>query len=454
VKKSLLERILKTIRRYDLLESGDRVLAAVSGGADSVFLLHALIELRDRFDLTLALAHLNHGIRGEEGDADENFVRSLALDLDLPFFSKKEPVEDFAVENRVGVEEAGRILRYAFLEETLRLWKGTRIATGHTRTDSCETIFLNLLRGSGPRGLSGIPTRRDAVIRPIIGLTREEIEGELRDLGIRYKVDKTNLTVSYRRNYLRNVVFPGLEREFPGFSDRVTRTGEMLREENDFLQGFVRRELQKVRKRSPEGEVILDRVRLLSYHSSVRRWMAHLLLDLGYEQSRAFDRLLMRGGRLSLRDRWKVEVSEGDVRIYRKDRRWRGIRELGEGATLEIPSLNLEIRASRVRRRRTGDPLRVFIPLSMVSTPLTVRTRRRGDSIEIPRVGRKSLKKLFIDRKVPRWRRVLIPLVLSGDTILWVISVDTGFEERTETNGFLKLEVKRHDDRKFWVFDP
>jgi tRNA(Ile)-lysidine synthase len=454
VKKALLETILDTVRRFDLLSPCDRVLLAVSGGGDSVFLLHALLELRTHFDLTLAVAHLNHGIRGEEGDADESYVRKLARRHSLDFFSRREDVPAYSTEHGIGVEEAGRILRYAFFDECLRSWKGTRIATGHTRTDSAETIFLNLLRGSGPRGLSGIPPRRDAIIRPLIALNRDEIASELERQGIDYKTDKTNLVVSFKRNFIRNVVFPELERGFPGFEERVARTAEMLREESDFLETWVDRELGKVWKRAPEGEVILDRSRVLSYHSSVRKWMFHRLLDVGYEGSRSLDEVLERGGRLSLPDGWKIEVSEGDVRLHRFERTWKRVLDLAIGETVRIPELNLRIRASRVKTRRSGTPFLAYISLRRARGRLRVRSRRQGDGIEIPGIGRKSLKKLFIDRKIPRWRRGLSPLILSGDTVLWAVGVQKGFREDVRANEYVKLEVKRLDDGEFWIYDP
>lgn len=221
---------------YDLLPRGGRVLCALSGGRDSVYLLHRLLTWREEYGFTVAAAHFNHRLRGTESLRDEDFVRSLCEAWQVPLYVGTQDVRSFAEERGMGIEEAARTLRYAFLEEALDALGGGVIATAHHADDLAETVLMNLVRGAGTKGLSGIPPRRGNIVRPILTVTRKEIDAYVTRYGLPFVEDSTNAQDDCTRNLLRHHVMPVLEQINPSFVSHVTDAAMLLREDEEYLQ--------------------------------------------------------------------------------------------------------------------------------------------------------------------------------------------------------------------------
>lgn len=218
----LEQKALCALRQYSLFSQGDRIAVGVSGGADSVALLRFLAALRPQFGWDLVVCHIHHGLRGAEADRDERFVRALAEQLGLPCAVSRIDAAALALRDHISVEEAGRMARYAFFAQTAG--EGGRIATAHTLDDSIETVLMNLVRGTGLRGLCGIPRIRGNIVRPLLDCTRAEVEDYLGALGQPYCTDSTNLTDDYTRNRIRHDILPrlcALNPNFPGAMARM-----------------------------------------------------------------------------------------------------------------------------------------------------------------------------------------------------------------------------------------
>lgn len=218
----LEQKALCALRQYSLFSQGDRIAVGVSGGADSVALLRFLVALRPQFGWDLVVCHIHHGLRGAEADRDECFVRALAEQLGLPCAVSRIDAAALALRDHISVEEAGRMARYAFFTQTAG--EGGRIATAHTLDDSIETVLMNLVRGTGLRGLCGIPRIRGNIVRPLLDCTRAEVEDYLGALGQPYCTDSTNLTDDYTRNRIRHDILPrlcALNPNFPGAMARM-----------------------------------------------------------------------------------------------------------------------------------------------------------------------------------------------------------------------------------------
>lgn len=218
----LEQKALCALRQYSLFSQGDRIAVGVSGGADSVALLRFLAALRPKFGWDLVVCHIHHGLRGAEADRDEHFVRALAEQLGLPCAVSRIDAAALALRDHISVEEAGRMARYAFFAQMAG--EGGRIATAHTLDDSIETVLMNLVRGTGLRGLCGIPRIRGNIVRPLLDCTRAEVEGYLGTLGQPYCTDSTNLTDDYTRNRIRHDILPrlcALNPNFPGAMARM-----------------------------------------------------------------------------------------------------------------------------------------------------------------------------------------------------------------------------------------
>ena len=230
-----MKTITDLISRYDMLPKGSRVLCAVSGGADSMALLHWMKQNEEKLEITVLAAHFEHGIRGEESLRDQRFVESFCRERDIPVFTGRGDVPVYASENGLGLEEAARDLRYAFLEEAAEQNHCDRIATAHNADDNAETVLLNLIRGAGTAGLSGIPPVRGIIVRPLLSTTREEIEQYLESNGIPHVEDSSNGTDACSRNLLRHHVMPVLKEINPAVERAVLRTGELLRVDEELL---------------------------------------------------------------------------------------------------------------------------------------------------------------------------------------------------------------------------
>lgn len=223
------------IDRYNMLPQDAKVLCALSGGADSMFLLHRLLALREERGLQVFAAHYHHGLRGEESERDADFVAQQCKKLEVPLVIERGDVKSFAVRERLGIEEAARNLRYEFLNKTADRLSCERIATAHTLNDQAETVLMNLCRGAGCRGLGGIPPVRGRIVRPLLQTGRDEIETWLREHEIPWVEDSTNLSDEYARNRFRHGVIPLLLRENPSVLEAIGRTAEILREDDACL---------------------------------------------------------------------------------------------------------------------------------------------------------------------------------------------------------------------------
>ncbi|MBA3012648.1 MAG: tRNA lysidine(34) synthetase TilS [Desulfobacula sp.] len=233
-----VKAVFETIAHFNMIQRKDGILVGVSGGPDSVTLVKVLLDLKETFDLTLGIAHLNHGLRGDASLRDESFVKDLADKFCLPFFSKTLDISAMAKKEHLSIEEAGRKARYAFFNKIAAAQGFSKTATGHTLDDNAELMLMNLLRGAGPRGLSGIPpVRANRFIRPLIQTPKSEILTFLRETNQDFMVDASNTDETYLRNKIRHSLIPRLEQDFnPEIKSSLDRLSQILRQEDEFLE--------------------------------------------------------------------------------------------------------------------------------------------------------------------------------------------------------------------------
>lgn len=283
----LIDKALKTIAKYSMVTSGDALLVGVSGGADSVALLLLMIDISKyrSGDISkygsggIGVAHINHSLRGDESDRDEAFVRNLARKHNLPFHALKVDVPAVAVEKRLSFEEAARDIRYSFYKETANLEHYTRVALGHNSDDNAELVLMNLLRGSGTRGVAGIPPVRDNwIIRPLIDVSRQEILEYLRSKQQPYVTDSSNSDTSYLRNRIRHSLIPILQEEYnPSVTDSLNRFSSIIMDEESWMEGETERVFNSARLNMDGGgddqksELHLDPQPLTELHPALAK---------------------------------------------------------------------------------------------------------------------------------------------------------------------------------------
>lgn len=277
----MLKKIRKIVTDRCLLEQGDHLLVAVSGGPDSVALLRAMILLSSEYELQLTTAHLNHGLRGAEAQREEEFVRSLCDTMGIACVCKTVDIRMFQKGKGMSLEEIGREERYRFLDEAAETCGARKIATGHHRDDQAETVLINLLRGSGLEGLKGIPPVRDGrIIRPLLHVGRGEILEFLNREGLTFMMDSSNLSPLILRNRIRHELIPELTSKYnPGIVEGLSHTAEIIRREDDYLQAVVRQILRRWRIIPGATEVRLVLAPLLDLHEALQGRIIKCLLE-------------------------------------------------------------------------------------------------------------------------------------------------------------------------------
>lgn len=269
-------KVLETITAHQLLCAGDTVLCALSGGADSITLLSVLCALKEELGLkAVAALHVNHGLRGEESERDEAFVRRFCEEQGVALTVFRRDVLRLAKERGNGVEEAGRMVRYTCFEEARGEDPSVKVATAHTGSDQAETVLMNLLRGCGTNGFAGIPLRRGAVVRPLLRCSREEIEAYCAETNLPYVTDSTNTDPAYRRNFVRGTVLPQLKQLNPKVEEAICRAASYAAEDNAFLQALAQ-------EKAEEALAEVD-----TYHAKLLRSLPRPLLCRVLQQSAA-----------------------------------------------------------------------------------------------------------------------------------------------------------------------
>ncbi|MBQ9534770.1 MAG: tRNA lysidine(34) synthetase TilS [Clostridia bacterium] len=411
-------RITETLKSFDMLPAGSRVLCALSGGADSVCMTHWLAGNAQRLGIAVAAAHFSHGIRPEAAEPELALVRELCAALGIELFAGSGDVPELARRERIGVEEAARRLRYDFLYETADKWGADRIATAHNLEDNAETVLLSLIRGTGTLGLGGIPPVRGQLVRPLIETPRAEIEEYIRLHGLKYATDRTNLDDSYARNNIRLNVLPRLREINPAAAENIAASARLARSDS----GLVRLCAEELAAgfRFEEGRAVADVQALRAAHPAASGRAVMLLCagaGCGVQLGRRHVEAVLG---ICASDSPSAETALPDGfcarRIYG---------ELTVERAAAAPQTPPEARIEGFGSVRWGDwELSVsrgrgegwVFDADMLSFPLTVRSRREGDKIWL-KGTHKSLKKVMIEEKIPKKIRDIIPVLWDNNGV-------------------------------------
>ncbi len=463
-----LGKMKKTIQKYRMLEPGDAVVVGVSGGPDSVMLCHALHRLRDRYDLTLTVAHLNHGVRGAEAARDVRFVERFARGLGLPCVVQEHDLPAYCRNRARSFQEAAREVRYRFLEEVRAQCGAAKIALGHNADDQAETVMLWLLRGAGLRGLGGMPPVRNGIIvRPLIETTRQEIETYLRAKGIAFVTDSSNLKDAYARNRLRHEIFPLLKKHFnPRLVKCLVSTASIVSMENEYLDGIAHKKLKHIVASQNDASAVIDCAGFSVLPPVLQRRCLRIilagfkgdLLGIGAEHLYALT-AVMTGD-----EPHKTLKLPGKVRA---ERSYRFLTLTTRPAALppafsyqfsslpaqaDIPEIARRIHFTRVRRYRGAalerNPWVACLDAGKAALPLTIRSVRPGDAIQpLGMAGRKKVQDILTDAKMPRAERKRIPLFWFGDELAWVggMCINHRLRVTGETGTVLRIEMVPHE---------
>ncbi len=437
----MVTKIIEKIKEYKMLADGDRVLVALSGGVDSSVLLDALVKNAEALNITVCAAHLNHCIRGAAADADEAEVRKKCREYNIPLICEKIDVKRYASENGESTELAARNVRYDFLRRAKEELGADKIATAHNANDNLETVLFNLARGGGSAGLGGIPPIRGDIIRPLIGVSRAEIEEYASANEIEFCVDKTNDETEYSRNKLRHLVVPRLMDINSGVVENASRTAEIIRGEAAFLDELAHDELEKLRNEDDS----CDRKALLSVPEALFSRVCELFakkaleredITLEYKHIKSIRELCSKDApskRIALPHGLEV-VCEYEKIVFGKFREDKAPEPvvLSEGENF-FGDYVITVRKYE-NYGKFNNSLNTFcLPCDRIQGNLVVRSRREGDEIKLKKRPSKTVKKLFIDYKVPRRDRDLIPIIADDSGVVAIPGF--GIDERYTENG-------------------
>lgn len=452
--QELQRKVSETIRRHRMFRSGESILLAVSGGADSIALLHILLALPETRTCRIAVAHLNHRLRGDTSDADAAFVRALCDRLELPFFGSSVDCRNHDFGKGVSLEDAARRIRYAFLTRTADANGYDKIALGHQADDNAEQVLLALLRGSGIRGAAGIPPIREGkIVRPLIRIQRSEILDFLRLNGLTWVEDETNQTIICRRNAVRLEILPLLKRTFSNTVPKLlSRFAEIALDEDEWIESFLEPDYSRIIRCTAPDEIRISIASLITFHPALQRrillkalaTLRHHVQVVDFTHVEAIRALLERheGGSYHLPDHIVVHQTRDDMILkrlpcssgrYREHPRPAGYRLLLEQPTATgvssvcLSDIGVEIQARLVDHPkksevvRRNNPNEVFFDSRGILFPLIVRSPLAGDRFHpFGMTGSRKVGRCLIDAKIPRHRRALWPIVESDGRILWL----------------------------------
>lgn len=404
----MLNELTRFVRRYDLITPGDEIVCAVSGGADSMALLFGLYLLREKLDIRLSAAHFNHHLRGEESDRDEQFVRDFCDRFEIPLYAGGGEI----VTSGKGLEAAARDARYAFLKSL-----PGKIATAHTADDNAETVLLHLVRGTGLKGLGAIAPQNGSVIRPMLSCTRQQVEAFLEEYHIPHITDSSNEEDAYLRNRLRHHVMPLLKQENPRLAENMSAMALRLREDEQVLSSLARQDVDIAALRAmpgPQRKRVLER--FLKDHGVREPEAEHLALA----------EALVFSEKPSARADFPGGITVGrqyDRLVILKKQETVEQRKLPCPGKIILEDLGLAVSCEPARAIENGPGVFTVEP----SGDIWIRGRMTGDAMRLSG-GTKSLKKLFIDKKIPAHQRDRIPVLADVMGVLGVYGIGVNLD--------------------------
>lgn len=446
-----LEKFKNFIEENNLIEKGDSIVSAVSGGSDSVFMLEMLLAIKDDYELNIIVCHVNHGLRGAEAQRDEDFVKSLAKKHDLIYEVEHIDMAGYAKEHSLTCEEAGRKLRYLFFEEIKEKYKADKVAIAHNENDVAETIFLNIFRGTGLDGLESIPLRRDFYIRPILCFEKSEILDFLKENNIHYVDDSTNFTNDYKRNMIRNEIIPFIKKNFnENIVSSMSRLASIAKENNLYLEDIVNdKYINIVKSNTIERESFNE----LNHYEKTLVLRKFLRENLNYLNNISKDNIEDMINLISLDSGKKYDidgkhylVNDFDKTIFKK----LDINELSEEISLDFKLDKVyNIYGSKFKFVLSDKILsKKYLDYDLLTGKLSLRNRRSGDRFNpFGMKGSKKIKDYFVDKKVSSDDRSKVLFLMNGDEIAYVVGYDIADKYRasSKTKNYLNVIMEGND---------
>jgi len=452
--KGTEQKVLRFINQYKLIDAGDRILVAFSGGPDSVFALSFLNAFRLKYKITLTAVHFNHGLRGKESDDDERFAKEFCKKLKIRFVAGKLNVRGYAKKNKLSIEEAARILRYKNLSFAVKKLGCNKIVTAHNQSDNTETILINLFTGTGLSGLTGIPVVRDYIIRPFMCLSKKEILDYLINKKIPYRIDSSNLSDDFKRNFLRNQILPELKNKLnPQLDDALFRTSKNYESALYLIQKLVNHIIAEYithNSGSVNIPLLLSDMFDGEIPGEILRFVfnKYLKIEFEYDDYLKINSLIekQKGKLIQLREEFIAVREDDSIRIEKKQRLSDEKIELKTGSIIMFNGLTLGIEQIMREDVQFGINKGIeFISSDLIKGKFVLRKWEDGDKFQP--LGMKQFKTVsdfLTDCKIPSAKKKEQFVLTNRNHIVWVVGLrmDERYKVNSETKKILKLWMK------------
>lgn len=464
----MIEKVINTIKCNNMFEVNDKVVVALSGGPDSICLLHILHTLKDEINISIVAAHVNHCLRGEAADNDEMYVKKICEELGIQCFVKREDVHRISKERGISCEMAGREVRYQFFEEVLHKINGNKIAIAHNANDQAETVLMRILRGTGLEGLVGIrPVRDNIFVRPIINLTRDEIENYCDINKLNPRIDKTNFENIYTRNKIRLELIPYIQKNFNSdVIEVLNRFSDTVKVDNEYINNVAKEKYNEYSEISEEK--IILKGQLFKEHEAILTRVIRIAIKNikgnlnNLEKNHIYDIIDIQkkstGKYIMLPSGIRVTNNYGDIYVYKEEKKHK-VQKINKEVELNLLEENvvtnhklkitLDIIKSKEDIKFDKNPLIKYFDYDKIKGVIKLRYRKNGDKfMPFGMSGSKKLKDLFIDLKIPKERRDSIPLITFGDDIAWIVGyrISDKFKINKDTKSILKIKIEREEE--------
>ncbi|MCS7053464.1 MAG: tRNA lysidine(34) synthetase TilS [Ignavibacterium sp.] len=450
INKTIEQKVIKFIKDNCLIENGDKILIALSGGSDSVFLINFLFKYKKKYNIELAAFHLNHLLR-DESKSDQDFCENLCKNFGIPFFTKVENVKQFAKQKKLSIEEAGRILRYEALQDISLKYGFNKIATAHNLNDNSETVLLNLIKGKGISSISGIPIKYNNIIRPIICLSKTEIETYLKVNKIKFIKDLSNYCEDYERNYLRNRIVPLIENKLNNnFNYTIYQSSKILREYLNFTEKIINETYDKF-VNVFENRIEIDLINFYKEEFFIKSeiirkiFINELKLEPTFKNINSVLNLLnnQKGKIIRLKNNFKV-IKENDrlVIIKFENKRYLSYK-VEPGKSLSIN--NFEISIKKVNNVLFDKNKFIeYVDADKITGEIKIRNWQKGDKfVPLGCNGMKKISDFLTDSKVPSSKKDEILVMQDSEKIFYVVGlrIDDRVKITESSKNIYKIEL-------------
>lgn len=444
----MIKNVLNTLQKHKMLEGVNAVTVALSGGADSMALLHILNSLKNELNITVYAAHLNHCLRGADADSDEKTVVKFCEELNIPLFCERIDVKTAAENSKDSVETVARNIRYNFLN---RVAVGV-VATAHTASDNLETVIFNTVRGSGLKGLCGIPAKRDNIIRPLIECTREQVETYCKQNGLNYCTDKTNFDETYSRNNIRKNIVPKLKQINGNAEQNVTRLSEIVAQDENCLSQMAKEQLLKL-----NGNKGLDICKLKQLHKAIIFRVLKMFCEEATNTvpeylhiKKIWEVILSNSGSVNLKNNFTAKIKENKLIIVKaKEESFANDYFCFPKSFEQVSYKNYTFTYKKFEEIVNFNdlPFKNAIDYDTILNTPVLRNRKPGDKITLTkRKVTKTLKKLFCEQKTENRNNLLV--LADSENVIWVETVGVNLKNKVtqKTKNVLFIEKRRSEN--------